>query len=81
MKNTIAIRLLLASVALQPMNSSFGAETPPAGAKTFIDYFLPMPIRGALSKDVWGAPEVGSRDIKNGLEDVCLLYTSPSPRD
>ena len=72
MKKTIAISLLLASVALQPMNSSFGAETPPAGAKTFIDYFLPMPIRGGLSKDVWGASEVGLRDTKNGLEDVTV---------
>ncbi|MCX6872345.1 MAG: chitobiase/beta-hexosaminidase C-terminal domain-containing protein [Verrucomicrobia bacterium] len=42
----------------------------PAAEKTLIDYFLPMPITEALSKDVWGAPEVGPRDAKNGLEDI-----------
>ena len=72
MKRTIAISLLLGSVALQPMNSSFGAEPPATAAKTFIDYFLPMPIKGALSRDVWGAPEVGPRDTQNGLEDVTV---------
>ncbi|MDH7600359.1 MAG: hypothetical protein QHH07_12120, partial [Sedimentisphaerales bacterium] len=37
--------------------------------KTLIDYFLPVPIRGPLSTDVWGGQEVGARDIRNGLED------------
>ena len=41
-------------------------------AKTFIDYFLPMPITGALSKDIWGAQTVGPRDPQNGLEDVTM---------
>jgi len=41
-------------------------------AKSFIDYFLPMPINGTLSKDVWGAATVGPRDSKNGLEDVTM---------
>lgn len=41
----------------------------PSG-KSFIDYFKPTPIVGKLSKDVWGAPEVGPRDSQNGLEDV-----------
>lgn len=40
--------------------------------KTFIDYFLPMPSIGPLSKDVWGAATVGPRDQKNGLEDTTL---------
>ena len=43
----------------------------PAG-KTFIDYFLPIPITGALSKDVWGAAAVGPRDPRNGLEDSTM---------
>jgi hypothetical protein len=34
-----------------------------------IDYFRPMPIRGALSKEAWGAAAVGARDPQNGLED------------
>lgn len=40
--------------------------------KTFIDYFLPTPIVGKLSKDVWGAATVGPRDPKNGLEDETM---------
>lgn len=44
----------------------------PAPAKTFIDYFLPIPINGDLSKEVWGAATVGPRDTKNGLEDETM---------
>jgi hypothetical protein len=43
-------------------------DTKPA-AKTFIDYFLPMPMHGALSSTAWGAPNVLPRDPLNGLED------------
>lgn len=50
--------------------TSSAKETKPTPAKNFIDYFLPMPIVGGLSKDAWGAPEVGPRDAKNGLEDA-----------
>ena len=52
------------------VSASPGQETDPA--KTFIDYFLPMPITEALSKDVWGAKEVGPRDPRNGLEDSTM---------
>lgn len=45
----------------------------PAG-KTFIDYFKPTPIVGGLSKDIWGAAQVGPRDPKNGLEDPALKH-------
>ena len=31
-----------------------------------------MPINGSLSKDAWGAAEVGARDPKNGLEDATM---------
>lgn len=41
-------------------------------AKTFIDYFLPIPANGALSKDIWGAATVGLRSPKNGLEDPTM---------
>lgn len=59
---------------------SFGQEStnsvPASGdskkTKTFIDYFLPIPISSALSKKAWGAAEVGPRDQQNGLEDVSL---------
>lgn len=47
-------------------------QTNPAPAKTFIDYFLPMPVTGQLSADAWGAAEVGPRDPKNGLEDPTM---------
>jgi hypothetical protein len=47
-------------------------ETKIPPKKTFIDYFLPMPINGSLSKDAWGAAEVGARDQKNGLEDATM---------
>ena len=55
-----------------------GAEFPAAvgkrgtQGKTLIDYFLPMPIHGGLSKDVWGAPGVLPRDPQNGLEDPTI---------
>jgi hypothetical protein len=48
------------------------SASPPGTGKTLIDYFLPMPIRGTLSKDVWGAPGVLPRDPKNGLEDPTI---------
>lgn len=70
MKNSIKLMMFLCGLALA--NTGFGQEANPGGGKTFIDYFLPMPIVGSLSKDVWGAPEVGPRDPKNGLEDVTV---------
>jgi hypothetical protein len=45
---------------------------PTSTGKTFIDYFLPMPIHGSLTKDAWGAPNVLPRDPKNGLEDTTM---------
>ena len=50
----------------------FGQATTPPDAKTFIDYFLPMPIAGSLTSDVWGALGVFPRDPKNGLEDETM---------
>ncbi len=45
---------------------------PSPSRKSFIDYFLPIPIQGSLSKEAWGAAEVGPRDQKNGLEDPAM---------
>jgi len=61
---------------LTGVRSGFCQEigTPPR--KTFIDYFLPMPINGALSKDAWGAAEAGARDQQNGLEDANMARWS-----
>lgn len=55
-----------------------------AADKTFIDYFQPMPILGALTTNTWGAPGVLPRDPLNGLEDprlqgLPLLATNASP--
>ena len=44
----------------------------PAADKTLIDYFLPMPVQGRLSKDAWGAGNVLPRDPQNGLEDPTI---------
>src|ERR1039458_10500673 len=43
---------------------TLGASSP-AADKTLIDYFLPTPIRGQLTTDVWGAPNVLPRDRKS----------------
>jgi len=37
-----------------------------------IDYFLPMPVEGRLTRDAWGADNVLPRDPQNGLEDPTL---------
>jgi hypothetical protein len=52
--------------------SSLADDTGSTGGKTFIDYFLPTPIVGSLSKDAWGAATVGPRDPQNGLEDTAM---------
>jgi hypothetical protein len=52
--------------------SAASGEPASTNGKTFIDYFEPTPIVGVLSKDVWGAAEVGPRDPKNGLEDPTM---------
>lgn len=58
----------------QPASTSAAAVPAPTAQKTFINYFLPMPIRGTLSKEAWGAPNVLPRDPKNGLENVDNKY-------
>ncbi|MBC7783468.1 MAG: glycoside hydrolase family protein [Burkholderiales bacterium] len=64
--------LALAMLALMAFASPGFAQTTKPAHKTFIDYFLPMPIEGALVSDIWGAPGVFPRDPKNGLEDVTM---------
>jgi hypothetical protein len=44
----------------------------PAADKTLIDYFLPMPVAGKLTKEAWGADNVLPRDPENGLEDPTM---------
>ena len=59
-------------IKLLPVVSMMIGASAPAADKTLIDYFLPIPITDSLSKDVWGAAEVGPRDPKNGLEDTTI---------
>ena len=67
------LRAVFSATLLLVPFGSVRAQTPPAPpAKTFIDYFLPMPIVGSLSKEAWGASVVGPRDPKNGLEDETM---------
>jgi len=40
----------------------------------FIDRILPVPLRGELRSDVWGADNVLPRDVNNGLEDAEYSY-------
>ncbi|HVS54070.1 MAG TPA: glycoside hydrolase family protein [Opitutaceae bacterium] len=69
--------LTLATTAFAADSSIAPAASPAPGAsaasgKTFIDYFLPIPAHGPLSKDAWGAPNVLPRDPQNGLEDPTI---------
>jgi hypothetical protein len=65
------IASLLALPALPALAQSPGAASAPR-PKTFIDYFLPTPPHGELSRDAWGAKNVLPRDPKNGLEDATI---------
>jgi hypothetical protein len=64
--------LVFGFLSVGVLDSCLGQGTGPGGGKTFIDYFLPTPIVGSLSKDVWGAAAVGARDPQNGLEDATM---------
>jgi hypothetical protein len=59
---------LLATPTLAQVPGTGDASQP----KAYIDYFLPTPIVGALTTNVWGAATVGARDPKNGLEDEAM---------
>ena len=76
MKNRSSRFLLRATAAALSLGLLGSHTVAPVNAaspdKTFIDYFLPTPIVGSLSKTVWGAAEVGARDPKNGLEDETM---------
>ena len=66
--------LLPVLVSLHGVRFGFCQEKRTSAEKTFIDYFLPMPVNGSLSKEAWGAAEVGARDQKNGLEDADMTH-------
>jgi hypothetical protein len=62
----------LGLIALGLLIAPACADTLASERKTLIDYFLPIPVRGQLSKDAWGAATVGPRDQSNGLEDPTI---------
>src|SRR6516165_6783405 len=68
------MKLRTSSIALFTMMiaASVSGQTTSHAEKTLIDYFLPTPIVGKLSSDVWGAPGIFPRDPKNGLEDETI---------
>lgn len=74
MKQLFRSRLVVLPVLalLTGVSFTFCQEKKSPSEKSFIDYFLPMPVNGALSKEAWGAAEVGARDQKNGLEDPTM---------
>ena len=68
---TASLLMLLASLLTFPTL----AQSPGVASmlpKTFINYFLPTPPHGELSRDAWGATDVLPRDPKNGLEDTTI---------
>ncbi|HEY8965038.1 MAG TPA: glycoside hydrolase family protein [Candidatus Methylacidiphilales bacterium] len=66
----LLLLLFLVAGAFLPLAERCRAEEATGiGPKPFIDYFLPIPVSGELSKDAWGAAAVGPRDPDNGLED------------
>jgi hypothetical protein len=56
-------------IILNTLMVLFFSTSSQAADKTFIDYFLPMPVQGSLTSDLWGAPGILPRDPDNGLED------------
>ena len=67
-----SIHMLLTVAFLAGFGAAVHAADPSPKAKELIDYFLPMTVAGQLSKDVWGAKDVGPRDPDNGLEDKSM---------
>lgn len=65
------VRLFSCGLAVLAMLAAarFSNSLETTNAKPFIDYFLPTPIVGSLSTNVWGSAAVGPRDTENGLED------------
>jgi hypothetical protein len=70
----LAILLLSAGRILADSGpAAAGSDTQhPASPRSFIDYFLPTPPHGNLSRETWGATNVLPRDAQNGLEDPTI---------
>ena len=76
---------LTALSCLTLAGSSIGQTTGVATSKTFIDYFLPIPITSPLASNVWGAPGVlparpEERPRRRDHETMVLLGWTKSSR-
>lgn len=76
MSNALTLSAVVAVAAgLIVCASAFGeSPTTQPQRKSMVDYFLPMPVKGTLSNDAWGVPDVGPRDVDNGLESRDLQW-------
>jgi hypothetical protein len=74
--NNILWVLISGQILLRVCGSAAAADPPASqpAERTLIDYFRPMPIKGKLADDAWGAANVGRRDQDNGLEDRDLKF-------
>ncbi len=66
-----SMKVLIKLLAVMSLAIGVGVSSL-AADKTFIDYFQPTPIIGALTTNTWGAPGILPRDPQNGLEDPSL---------
>jgi hypothetical protein len=73
------LSVCLIVVGLTLLASPVPAQNPAAGPagqpKSFMDYFLPTPIVGALTRETWGATNVLPRDVQNGIECTTNRYS------
>ena len=77
-----AANVAMAAVALligSALGTAVGAA-PPAGAVSVVQALAGPHIYAGGGVLGFGAPQVGA-PITGPLNSVCLLYTSPSPRD
>jgi hypothetical protein len=76
-RNILTAGVIGLVAVLSPAQAADLAESTAVSAsklKTFIDYFLPTPSHGDLSRDAWGATNVLPRDVRNGLENITNKY-------
>ncbi len=66
--------LVFFALSASAQSPDINATASHRGAKSFIDYFLPIPARAPLTSETWGAPGALPRDVHNGLEDVANRY-------
>ncbi|HLP77909.1 MAG TPA: glycoside hydrolase family protein [Candidatus Paceibacterota bacterium] len=64
--------LALAGLFVFSVNAPAADASPTTEPKSFSNYFLPTPIVGSLTTNIWGATNVLPRDPQNGLEDTTI---------